>query len=108
MHEINDVYTLNVAEQPDLERSSVSENTDHCDTVQRVFATVASHIKKLVGGLEKLELDLSWPGWKATPDPIDDLAQKLRKYGLCDNDIIVIDILSNSVVCGTNEHGLAD
>jgi hypothetical protein len=50
-------------------------------------------------------IDLSKPGWKADPDLLAELSAKTKKYGLCDTDTVVIDVLSNSVICGTGTRG---
>jgi hypothetical protein len=108
MHEINDTYAMNLDEHPILDRSSGSDMHDMNSSCGRIFVIGASHAKKMVGGLEILNMDiidLSRPGWKADPESLDDIAAKLTNYNLCDSDTIVIDILSNSVVCGTGNRG---
>jgi hypothetical protein len=108
MKELNDTYAINVPEQPVLSRSSGSDNADPAIGTGRIFAIGGSHIKRLVGGLAGLSMeiiDLSKPGWKADPDPLAELAAKTKKYGLCDTDTVVIDVLSNSVICGTGTRG---
>jgi hypothetical protein len=46
------------------------------------------------------------PGWKAETDQIDEIAAKLKRYGLTNNDTVVIDVLSNSVTFSTDAHGM--
>jgi hypothetical protein len=99
---------MNLDEHPILDRSSGSDMHDMNSSCGRIFVIGASHAKKMVGGLEILNMDiidLSRPGWKADPESLDDIAAKLTNYNLCDSDTIVIDILSNSVVCGTGNRG---
>jgi hypothetical protein len=108
MKELNDTYAINVPEQPVLSRSSGSDSADLDIGTGRIFAIGGSHIKRLVGGLAGLSLeiiDLSKPGWKADLEPLAELSAKTKKYGLCDTDTVVIDMLSNSVICGTGTRG---
>jgi hypothetical protein len=108
MKELNDTFAINVPEQPVLSRSSGSDSADLNIGTGRIFAIGGSHIKRLVGGLAGLSLeiiDLAKPGWKADPEPLAELSAKLKKYGLSDSDTVVIDVLSNSVICGTGTRG---
>jgi hypothetical protein len=109
MREINDTYALNVPEQPCLDRSSGVTNSGSGKASGRIFTIGGSHVKRIVGGLESLNMDvvdLSRPGWKADPEQIAEVASKLKRYGLSDADIIVVDILSNSIICGTDSRGM--
>jgi hypothetical protein len=62
-------------------------------------------MKRIVGGLASLNQDLSRPGWKADAEKLDDIATKLNQYGLCRSDIVVFDVLANTVTCGTGTGG---
>jgi hypothetical protein len=99
---------MSLDEHPVLDRSSGSEAHAPDSQNIRIIAVGASHIKKMVGGLETLNmdiLDLSRPGWKADSDSLNELASKFDLYGVSDNNVIVIDILSNSIICGTDARG---
>jgi hypothetical protein len=74
-------------------------------TTDRIFVIGGSHVKRMVGGLESLNMDivdLSRPGWRADPEHIADIAEKLKKYDIADTDTLLIDPLSNTAVCGTD------
>jgi hypothetical protein len=47
-------------------------------------------------------IDLTRPGWVADPESIAEMASKLDRYGIGNDDIVVIDMLSNSYVRGTD------
>jgi hypothetical protein len=81
MRELNDTFAQNVPEQPVMSRSSSSDNADPITGSGRIFAIGGSHIKRLVGGLAGLRMeiiDLSKPGWKADPDPLAELSAKTK------------------------------
>jgi hypothetical protein len=50
-------------------------------------------------------VDLSRAGWKANGAQLNELAAKLERYRITDQDIVLIDLLSNSVFCGTDSKG---
>jgi hypothetical protein len=107
MTEINENYALNLCEFPSLTRCSEPVCETHTDA-GRVFAIGASHMKRIVGGLVSKNLEvinLSRSGWKADKDTISETARKLKEYNLKSSDTIVIDPVSNSVFCGTDESG---
>jgi hypothetical protein len=78
-------------------------------TTDRIFVIGASQVKRMVGGLESLNIDivdLSRPGWKEDPEHIADIAEKLKKYDITNTDTLLIDPLSNMAVCGTDANGM--
>jgi hypothetical protein len=109
MRELNDTFNANVTEKPDLNRSSGDALSTTEKTTDRIFVIGVSHVKRMVGGLESLNMDivdLSRPGWKVDPEHIADIAEKLKKYDITDTDTLLIDPLSNMAVCGTDANGM--
>jgi hypothetical protein len=47
-------------------------------------------------------IDLTRPGWAADPESIAEIAGKLDRYGIGNDNIVIIDMLSNSYVRGTD------
>jgi hypothetical protein len=47
-------------------------------------------------------IDLTRPGWVADPESIAEIASKLDRYGIGNDNIVVIDMLSNLYVRGTD------
>jgi hypothetical protein len=109
MRELNDTFDANVTGKPDLSRSSGDAHSMTEKTTDRIFVIGASHVKRMVGGLESLNMDivdLSRPGWKADPEHIADIAENQKKYDITDTDTLLIDPLSNKAVCGTDANGM--
>jgi hypothetical protein len=107
MTEFNENYALNLYEYPSLTRCSEPEIKTLTE-VGRVFAIGASYMKRIVGGLvsKNLEvLNLSRSGWKSDKDTIPESARKFKEYNLKSSDTVIIDPVSNSVFCGTDESG---
>jgi hypothetical protein len=107
MPEINENYALNLCEYPSLTRCSEPE-IETLTEVGRVFAIGASHMKRIVGGLVSKNLEvinLSRSGWKADKDTIPESSRKLKEYNLKSSDTVIIDPVSNSVFCGTDDSG---
>jgi hypothetical protein len=107
MHEIADIYALNVELEPVLARCSVGPASSKKNS-GRIFAIGASHVSRIVGGLVALDMEivnLSRPGWTASKDNINDCAAKLKSYAFNSADTILIDPLSNSIFCGTDPEG---
>jgi hypothetical protein len=89
IRELNDTYDTNVTEKPDLSRSSGDAFSMTENMADRIFVIGASHVKRMVGGLESLNMDivdLSRLGWKADAEHIADIAEKLKKYDITDTD----------------------
>jgi hypothetical protein len=107
--EINENYALNIDENPDLTRCSDSGTGKNNGFSGRVFAIGGSHLSRLAGGLVSQNcevINLTKPGWKADPESITECKNKLRSYNLTDEDTVLLDLLSNSVYCGTDELGI--
>jgi hypothetical protein len=107
MHEIADIYALNVELEPVLARCSVGPASSKKNS-GRIFAIGASHVSRIVGGLVALDMEivnLSRPGWTASKDNITDCAAKLKSYAFNSADTILIDPFSNSIFCGTDPEG---
>jgi hypothetical protein len=106
MKEINENYALQLCEFPSMARCSETEELP-VDT-GRIFAIGGSHVKRMVGGLVNGNhevINLSKSGWKADPAAVSEITAKLKTYNLCAADTVVIDPISNSVFCGTDEAG---
>jgi hypothetical protein len=74
----------------------------------RIFAIGASHITRLVGGLAEHGLNvinLASPGWILTDQSATEIRSKLKNYGAGLGDILLIDPLSNSLLCGSDPEG---
>jgi hypothetical protein len=105
MQEVNDTFAMNVDTQPMLARSSGSDGPPTVESNHRIVIIGGSHAKRIVGGLVSANqdvIDLTRPGWVADPDSIVEIAGKLDRYGIGNDDIVVIDMLSNSYVRGTD------
>jgi hypothetical protein len=107
MHEIVDIYALNVELEPVLVRCSVgpASSRKNCG---RIFATGASHVSRIVGGLVALDMEvinMSKPCWTASKDSIAKIETKLKAYGYNNTDTILMDLLSNNIFCGTDPDG---
>jgi hypothetical protein len=50
-------------------------------------------------------IDLTRPGSTAGPESAADIAPKLNRYGIDSNDIVIVNMLSNSYVRGTDNEG---
>jgi hypothetical protein len=106
--EVNKSFALNIDENPILDRCSETNDGKQKSGHGRVFAIGGSHISRIVGGLVSLNceiINLSWPGWVADLESIVECVNKLQSYKLSDQDTVLLDPLSNSVFCGTDEHG---
>jgi hypothetical protein len=67
-----------------------------------------SHSVRLVGGLAEMGFDtvnLAKSGWKINDKTVKEIVQKLKQYGAGKDDFIILDPLSNSIFCGTDESG---
>ena len=106
--EINEQYTMNLHTDPDLARSSALASAAAELPQSRVFVIGASHLKRVVGGLAQNNIDvidLSRAGWIANDQNLAELATKLTMYNISDQDVVLIDLLSNSIFCGTDSKG---
>jgi hypothetical protein len=105
--EVNENYALNIDENPILTRCRET-GTESKSGVGRIFAIGGSHIARIVGGLVRHDcevINLSRPGWVADPTSIVDCESKLRAYNLSDTDVVICDLLSNSLLWGTDDKG---
>jgi hypothetical protein len=107
MHEIADIYALNVELEPVLARCSIGPASSRKNS-GRIFAIGASHVSRIVGGLVALDMEvinLSKLGWTASKDCITECEAKLKSYAFNSADTILMDPLSNSIFCGTDPEG---
>jgi hypothetical protein len=99
---------MNLYTDPDLARSSALEGKEFESPKGRVFVVGASHLKRVVGGLVNHNfdvIDLSRAGWVANETSLTEVASKLEIYQMAEQDVVLIDLLSNSVFCGTDSKG---
>jgi hypothetical protein len=104
--ELNDVYGLKLDEDPDTSRI-VSHNTGNSQT--KVILVGGSHMARLAEALQQGGSETKYlgaPGWVATQDGLADAARKLTNLRPGPEDIVVLDIWSNSSFMGTDEFGL--
>jgi hypothetical protein len=67
-----------------------------------------SHATRLVGGLAESGLpviNLATPGWTLDNNSAAEIGRKLSYQNAGSGDILIIDPLSNSIFCGTDENG---
>jgi hypothetical protein len=108
MSEVNEMYAINVDPVPVLARSSGSGGLARRHSGQKIVIIGASHAKRIAGGLASSDydiIDLSRPGWVADPQSISEIAEKLERYGIENDDFVIVDALSNSCVKGTDPDG---
>jgi hypothetical protein len=105
MQEVNDNYAMNMDTNPLLARSSGSDSPPNTENTHRIVIIGGSNAKRIAGGLVTANqdvIDLTRPGWVADPESIADIASKLDRYGIGNDDVVVIDMLSNSYIRGTD------
>jgi hypothetical protein len=109
MGEIADEYAVDIQLAPVLDRCSgdlVFAETD--PDQQKIIVIGASHATRLVGGLAEGGLpiiNLARPGWILDSAAVSDIAAKVKKHKPGPGDIVLIDPLSNSVFCGSDDTG---
>jgi hypothetical protein len=72
----------------------------------RLIIVGASHMVKMSKHLQEKAVILAYPGFKATPQALAQLAAKLEEIRLTPDDRLVLDLLSNSTFMGTDVDGL--
>jgi hypothetical protein len=109
MKEIADTYAIDVNQSPNLSRCSGDPVFDDpSNNEARIFVIGASHAVQLVGGLAEKGhnvINLAKPGWKFDDATAGEISQKLQYYGAGKDDFLVIDPLSNSIFCGSDNGG---
>jgi hypothetical protein len=107
--EISEGYAIDMSYVPVLDRCSGDQV--FCDTDpgnMRLIMIGASHTTKLVGGLAELGfsvVNLAKPGWILDENTGAEISLKLRQLNVGQNDVIIIDPMSNGIFCGTDERG---
>ncbi len=104
LKEIKDNFGLNLDLHPNLERGAVT--LDDGDCKKRLILIGRSHMCKTHKHLPKETVNLSTPGFVATPAASTQVAETLRDYCPGSGDVIIMDLLSNSAFCGTDGNGL--
>jgi hypothetical protein len=109
MAEISDEFAIDVQLLPVLDRCSGDVVFEDPETNgQRLFVIGASHATRLVGGLAESGLpviNLATPGWTLDNNSAAEIGRKLSNQNAGSGDILIIDPLSNSIFCGTDENG---
>jgi hypothetical protein len=107
MEEINDQYSLSLDTSPDLTRCSDSHApASGC----RIFVIGASHMSRIAGSLAASGaeiVNLAVLGWVCSSKSVADIVGKLVNFRISNDDMLLIDPLSNSVFCGTDDSGVA-
>jgi len=104
--ELNDVYGLNLDTAPDFSRNP-NHNTGNGHG--RVILVGGSHMARLTDALQLGGAETRFigaPGWVATRASLADAAAQLSSIRVTSDDIVVIDLWSNSAYMGTDEYGL--
>jgi len=106
LSELNDVYGLKLDNSPDYNRT-MSHNTGNGQG--RVILIGGSHMARLSEALQQGGAETRFvgaPGWVATRDSLADAARQVDNLRVAEDDIVVLDIWSNSAFMGTDDFGL--
>jgi hypothetical protein len=104
LKDINDNFGLNLDPYPTLERGAVT--LDEGDRKKRIIIIGGSHMCRTISNMPKETVSLATPGFVAAPAVSSHVAETLRGYGPGPQDVIDMDLLSNSAFCGTDINGL--
>jgi hypothetical protein len=97
-------FGVKLNENPSLERGGATPAG--MDGPGRLIIVGASHMVRMCKHLqEKVEV-LAYPGFRATPHALAQLAARLEEILLTPEDSLVLDLLSNSTFMGTDVDGL--
>jgi hypothetical protein len=108
LKELIEPFTMDLEPEPILKRCTGNHDTEKNAHTGRIVIIGASHVFRLVGGLGSLRRDivnLSRPGWQADKAATAELAEKLLKLNITAEDVIIIDPLSNTFFCGSDNEG---
>jgi hypothetical protein len=109
MNEIQGNIAVEIDCNPSLDRcSGDTVFYSQKNTAGKIFAIGASHVTRLVGGLAEHGLsvvNLANPGWILTDESANEIQTKLKNYGAGPGDILLIDPLSNSLLCSSDPEG---
>ena len=103
--ELNDCYCLSLPTDPLLERHSKSPARDLSE--KRLVIVGSSHAGRM-SALVSASLEttfLKLPHQSQTPNAAEDLADQIELLGLGKDDIIYLDLLSNTAYMGTDAEG---
>ncbi len=104
LKEIKDNFGLNLDVHPNLERGAVTLDAE--DPKKRLILIGGSHMCKTHKYLPRETINLSTPGFVAAPATSTQVAEMLRDCSPGTGDVIIMDLLSNSAYCGTDDNGL--
>jgi hypothetical protein len=107
MGEIADEYAVDIQLAPVLDRCSGDLVFAESDPdQQKIIVIGASHATRLVGAEGGLPvINLAKPGWVLDSASVSDIAAKVKKHNPGPGDIVLINPLSNSVFCGSDDTG---
>jgi hypothetical protein len=97
-------FGVKLNEKPSLERGGATPAG--ADGPGRLIIAGASHMVRMSRHLKEKTEILAYPGFKATPHALAQLAAKLEEIRLTPDDSLVLDLLSNSTFMGTDGDGL--
>jgi hypothetical protein len=101
---LNDTYGLRLNKNPNFERGGSSTAADAAPG--HIILIGASHMMRLAEHLLPCTVNLAIPGFKATTVATMQIAQKLKSLNPGPDDILILDLLSNTAFMGTDEDGL--
>jgi hypothetical protein len=104
--EVNEVYGLALDKEPDVTRCTDPTTRHDCS---RTVLIGASHMARVAAALTKSGVEvtaLCTPGWVSTKDKLKSAADFCSELQLSNEDIVIIDLWSNSAFMGTDEMGL--
>jgi hypothetical protein len=104
---VNELVThfgVKLNENPSLERGGVTPAGT--DEPGLLIIVGASHMVRMSKHLQEKAVILAYPGFRATPQALTQLASRLEEIRPTPDDRLVLDLLSNSTFMGTDLDGL--
>jgi hypothetical protein len=104
---VNELVThfgVKLNENPSLERGGATPTGN--DEPGRLIIVGASHMVRMSKHLQEKSVILAYPGFRATPQALTQLASRLEEIRPTPEDRLVLDLLSNSTFMGTDVDGL--
>jgi hypothetical protein len=104
---VNELVThfgVKLNENPSLESGGVTPAGT--DEPGRLIIVGASHMVRMSKHLQEKSVILAYPGFRATPQALTQLASRLEEIRPTPDDRLVLDLLSNSIFMGTDVDGL--
>jgi hypothetical protein len=104
LHELVTHFGVKLNMEPSLERGGATPA--EMERPGRLILVGASHMVRMSRHLPENVVNLAYPGFRATPQALTQLASKLEEILLTPDDRLVLDLLSNSTFMGTDLDGL--